>query len=81
MPRLADLLRVNDAGLQALLADWLHGCFTAPSLEEAMAHYDAAAAIRPAGNDDALLRWNTCARMMNSAGVAERDHGDERFLE
>lgn len=50
-------------------------------LKEAMAHYDAAAEIRPAGNDDALLRWNTCARMMNSAGVQEREHGDERFLE
>ncbi|MFM2112054.1 MAG: putative chromosome segregation protein, partial [Pseudomonadota bacterium] len=36
MPRLADLLRVNDAGLQALLADWLNGCYTAPSLEEAL---------------------------------------------
>jgi len=40
LPRLADLLRVNDAGLQALLADWLHGCFTAQSLEEAMAQRD-----------------------------------------
>ena len=32
LPRLADLLRLNDAGQQALLADWLHGCFTAPTL-------------------------------------------------
>ena len=23
-----------------------------------------AEAIRPAGNDDALLRWNTCARLI-----------------
>ncbi len=36
-PRLADLLEVNDASLGALLNDWLHGCFTAASLEEAMA--------------------------------------------
>ncbi len=35
--RLADLLRVGDAGLHAVLADWLHGCFTAPSLDEALA--------------------------------------------
>ena len=34
---LADWLRLNDAGQQALLADWLHGCLTAPSLEDAMA--------------------------------------------
>ncbi len=37
LPRLADLLRLNDAGQQALLADWLHGCYTARSLEDALA--------------------------------------------
>jgi len=30
---------------------------------EAMEWYEKAEAIRPAGNDDALLRWNTCARI------------------
>ena len=34
---LADLLRVNDAGLAALLGDWLQGCYTAPNLDDAMA--------------------------------------------
>lgn len=33
-------------------------------LSEAMAWYEKAEAIRPAGNDDALLRWNTCARIL-----------------
>src|ERR1041385_7959461 len=33
-------------------------------LREAMAGYEQAEAIRPAGNDDALLRWNACARMI-----------------
>ncbi|MDM0013217.1 chromosome segregation protein SMC [Variovorax sp. J22P168] len=37
LPRLSDLLRLGDAGQQALLAEWLHGCFTAPSLEAALA--------------------------------------------
>jgi hypothetical protein len=32
-------------------------------LQEAMAWYTKAEAIRPSGNDDALLRWNTCARI------------------
>lgn len=40
LPRLADLLRLNDAGQKALLADWLHGCYTAASLEEALAGRD-----------------------------------------
>jgi chromosome segregation protein len=37
LQRLSDLLRLNDAGQKALLADWLHGCFTAASFEEALA--------------------------------------------
>jgi len=37
LPRLADLLRLGDAGLQALLGDWLEGVYTAASLEEALA--------------------------------------------
>jgi hypothetical protein len=33
-------------------------------LREAMSSYEKAEAIRPAGNDDALLRWNACARII-----------------
>ncbi len=33
-------------------------------LREAMEWYEQAEALRPAGNDDALLRWNACARMV-----------------
>jgi chromosome segregation protein len=40
LPRLADLLRLNDAGQKALLTDWLHGCYTAATLEEALAARD-----------------------------------------
>ena len=40
LPRLADLLRINDAGLNAVLSDWLHGCYTAPTLDEALAKRD-----------------------------------------
>ena len=34
------------------------------SFRDAMSWYEKAEAIRPAGNDDALLRWNTCARLL-----------------
>jgi len=37
LPRLADLVRVNDAGLAAVVQSWLAGCFTASSLEAALA--------------------------------------------
>jgi chromosome segregation protein len=40
LPRLSDLLRLNDAGQKALLADWLQGCYTAASFEEALAARD-----------------------------------------
>ncbi|MCJ0763240.1 chromosome segregation protein SMC [Variovorax terrae] len=40
LPRLADLLRLNDAGQKALLGDWLHGCYTAQSFEDALASRD-----------------------------------------
>ena len=33
-------------------------------LNEAMEFYEKAEAIRPPGNDDAILRWNTCARQI-----------------
>ena len=37
LPRLADLLRLHDAGQRALLSGWLQGCYTADSLEQALA--------------------------------------------
>jgi hypothetical protein len=30
-----------------------------------MSWYEKAEAHRPAGNDESLLRWNTCARMLS----------------
>ena len=33
-------------------------------LNEAMDFFEKAEAIRPAGNDDAILRWNSCARLI-----------------
>jgi hypothetical protein len=44
-------------------------------LRTAMQYYEQAERLRPPGNDDALLRWNTCARLMNSRGV--QPHADE----
>jgi len=37
LPRLADLLRLGDAGQSALLAGWLRGCYTAATLQDALA--------------------------------------------
>jgi hypothetical protein len=34
------------------------------ALREAMQQYELAEALRPQGNDDAILRWNACARVL-----------------
>lgn len=33
-------------------------------IERAMEHFEKAEALRPAGNDESILRWNTCARLL-----------------
>jgi tetratricopeptide (TPR) repeat protein len=35
-------------------------------LREAMAYFEKAESLHPPGNDDAILRWNACARTLNS---------------
>ena len=37
LPRLSDLIRVSEAGQAAVLRDWLRGCYTAATLEDALA--------------------------------------------
>jgi hypothetical protein len=40
---------------------------------EAMTWFEKAEAIRPPGNDDALLRWNTCARIIEKNRLVPRE--------
>lgn len=47
---------------------------------QAMNWFEKAEAIRPAGNDDAILRWNQCARIINANQLAPREMGGD-FLE
>ena len=42
-------------------------------LREAMNWFEKAEAIRPAGHDDALLRWNTCARIIARNNLVARE--------
>ena len=46
----------NGPGSGAVAYEWFR---------EAMHHFEAAHALRPDGNDDTTLRWNTCARILN----------------
>ena len=60
-----------------------HAKFIAHELcMKAMALYEKAEGQRPSGNDDALLRWNACARMVNRHRLEPLDEdGDEPSLE
>ena len=40
---------------------------------DAMSRFEKAEANRPAGNDDALLRWNTCARIIEKNRLVPRE--------
>lgn len=49
------LLQQARHGSGAIIYEWLH---------EAMEWYERAEEVRPPQNDDAVLRWNTCARLL-----------------
>jgi succinate dehydrogenase / fumarate reductase iron-sulfur subunit len=42
-------------------------------LREAMNWFEKAEQVRPTGNDDALLRWNTCARIIARNNLVPRE--------
>jgi len=43
---------------------------------EAMHWFEKAESVRAAGNDDAVLRWNTCARMIAKNQLIAREDED-----
>jgi hypothetical protein len=73
LPRIADAYQrayytgiASERSGQALLhrAAMGSGAMAYEALRDAMGWYERAEAISPAGNDDAILRWNTCARLI-----------------
>jgi hypothetical protein len=77
---------IHERRAKALLRRSAPGCGPKAyeGLREAMTWYERAEAIRPPGNDDALLRWNACARliMRNERLVpAIEERGEPLFLE
>ena len=68
------ILKRGSLGSGPLVYDWLR---------KAMAHYEEAEELRPRGNDDALVRWNTCARLIERHDQLQAVAGERRvtFLE
>ena len=58
--RATALLRRGRPGSGAVVYDWYR---------QAMEHYQRAEGLRPEGNDDPLVRWNTCARTITRRGL------------
>ena len=61
-------LRAGSPAGAAIAYDWLR---------RAMDLYEEAERIRPAGHDEALLRWNTCARIIERQRLTPS--AEERF--
>lgn len=49
----------------------------------AMSFYEQAQTLAPSGNEDAVLRWNTCVRIIDRCGLhaAAQDAGADREME
>ena len=47
-------------------------------LTDAMEHYEKAERERPSGNDDSILRWNTCVRIIKQHNLTPRT---EQYVE
>ena len=50
-----------------------------PLFKEAMLHFDEAEKIRPADNDDAVLRWNRCVRLLHKLPEVEPAQQEASF--
>ncbi|MEP7074162.1 MAG: hypothetical protein ABI878_00015 [Acidobacteriota bacterium] len=49
--------------------------------EQAMSWFEKAEAIRPHGNDDAILRWNGCARIIKRNNLQPHQVSANDFIE
>ncbi len=76
LPRLLDRLRLNDAPLEAVFADWLAGVYTAPSLADALAVRamlgDGEIVITPAGHAVGAHSASFYAPDSEQAGLLQR---------
>jgi hypothetical protein len=66
-------------------AHLLHGgiqrTFAYEGLREAMQHYEQADSLKPAGVEDAILRWNACVRTIQREDLKPRRDEPELPLE
>lgn len=61
------LLHRGGLGVEAVAHDWFR---------DAMRWYEKAEAMRPSGNDESILRWNTCARLLSRHEPMQPKHDE-----
>lgn len=66
---------------RALLNRRMSGAFSYEVFREAMSWYERAAELSPEGNDDAILRWNSCVRTIRRSDLRPRPEDEELLLE
>lgn len=72
---------ISERQARALLTKGTGQGFAYDEFREAMEWFDKAAELRPAGNDDAILRWNSCARTIMERNLSPRPPEPELGLE
>ena len=74
---------ISERRAKASLRRQMHSSAAYEWFREAMTWYEKAEAIRPPGNDDAVLRWNTCARIFkhNTHLQPRQEETAEPYLE
>jgi tetratricopeptide (TPR) repeat protein len=66
---------------RALLSRGMGASFAYDGFREAMDLYQEAEKLRPPGNDDAILRWNSCVRTIRRCKLKPRVEEVELLLE
>ena len=68
-------------GRAHLLRGGMERKFAYEGLHDAMQHYERANELKPAGVDDAILRWNACVRTVEREDLQPRSDEPELPLE
>lgn len=79
----AGIMSERQANARLLVGTGSAAAFAYSLYRKAMASYERAEELSPLGNEDALLRWNTCARqiMRHNLGPAVDDLREPLMLE
>lgn len=71
---------IHEREARAMLTRGMARSFAYDGLRNAMQEYERAEGVRPPGNDDAILRWNSCVRTIRQLNLEPRVEDDTPLL-